>query len=469
MPKDPPDVHDTNHSKPKVDLVDAMSEQPGRVKLVYGLETSRQFVRDQAGIVNYDNSRPHPFSLKLIGQNPGERVEAETRGPTTADVLNNQAFRTFRTSDVRQYSLFNPEARMLYPTPLTQIEALREHRQSSTKDHTPQDQQTFAHYQEGLLRTKYSPVVTLGRDIESMAKKENMSSPGSDPKIEGQVMFRHQTALACKYGLAFGQQNGKILFELGSQSQGDPNYFDPHRAPEKRADDGRGSQSTGGTLRSITNVELRKAFRTDQGEDHLSFFSGGQKTQAPWDSNQDWRWSKYAWDRVEKHTSQGHLTPEQGEALKKKLETAVVGGTLGRETLREVNSEINQSLPKKPTPMPSSPYPLLDEAYKALKIVERDHPLPGIHTTEDRTRVAAALAAQMQKHGITESGGMVLQEKTNTLMLWDTSKNPDVMKRFDLKIDEALKTPIQDSLKTLDQAPRPNNPELQPVVMRAKL
>lgn len=468
MPKDPPDVNGTTPPKPNVPLVEAL-EQPG-VNLVYGLETSRQFVRDQAGIVNYDNSKPHPFSLKLLDQNPGERPEAETRGPTTADVLNNQAFRTFRTSDVRQYSLFNPEARMLYPTPLTQIEALREHRQISIKDHSPQDQQTFAQYQEGLLRTKYSPVVTLGGDIESMAKKENMSSPGGDPKLEGQVMFRHQTALACKYGLDFGQQPGKkILFELGSQTQGDPNYFDPHRAPEKRSDDGRGSQSTGGTLRSITNVELRKAFRTDQGEDHLSFFSGGQKTQAPWDSNQDWRWSKYAWDRVEKHTSQGHLTQEQGEGLKQKLMTAVGDGTLGRETFREINSEINQSLPKKPISMPSSAYPLLDEAYKALKIVERDHPLPGINTTEDRTRVAAALAAQMQKHGITESGGMMHQEKANTLMLWDTSKNPDVMKRFDLKVDEALKTPIQESLKTLDQAPRPNNPELQPVVMRAKL
>ncbi len=476
MPKNPPDDSSASPSTPRVPLVDAL-EQSDRVSLVYGLETSRRFVREQAGIVNFDDSRPHPFSLKLIGQNPGERQEAETRGPTTADVLNNQAFRTFRTSDVREYSLFNPEARMLYPTPLTQTEALREHRETSTKDHSPQDQRVFAHYQEGLLGSKYSPVATLGRDADSMAKKENMPLPGGDPKAEGQVMFRHQTALACKFGIDFGQQYGKILFELGSKPPGDKEHFDPHRAPEKRVDDGRGSQSSGVTLRSITNVELRKAFRTDQGDDHLSFFSGGQKTQAPWDSNPNAGWSKYAWDRIDKHTVQGHLTPEQGDALKNTLETAKANGTLGRETFRSINSEINQHIPQKPTPATNSPYPLLDEAYKALKTVEGKHPLPEIHTTEERTRVAAALATQMQKHGITEIGGMVHNDKTNALVLWDSSKNSDLAKRFDLKVEDALKMPTQDSLKTLDRAPKSSSPEPhtvaipdpQTVAIKAKL
>ncbi len=461
-----------------VDLLRTMAQNPDSVNLVYGLETAREHVRSIGGVYNFDDTRPHPFAKMLLTQDKsGGRPEAETRGPTTADALNNNAFRTFQTDGVRDLSIFNPEARQLYPTPMIQQEALREHRQQSTAQHPPEQQAVYERYQEGLLASKHSPTSTLTGDVAEMAKKENMPLVQGDGRSEAQVMFRHQTAISCKYGLQFGQEHGRILFELGSQDPNAPNRFDPNVAAEKRTDDGRAS-SSGHQLRSITNVELRTAFRHDGGEDRLQFFREGTKTQAPWDgANVDTRWADYAWDRVDKYTRPGALTQQQSVDLKLKLSDAYLDGTLGRDTFREVNATINAA--KNPQPpggggSPASPYPLVDAVYQRLAHTEKDHPIPGIENVADRTRAASAIAAKMHEQGFTGLGGVHHVQKpgdpsVNGFAAWDASGNIDTAKRFVMSVDDALQRPTQDSLKTLDQPRVAEQAQEQPQRIMAKL
>jgi len=455
---------DKDTSKPQ-NLIETLEERTLGPRLVYGLETSRAFVREKSGIVNFDDSRPHPFSMKMLDVNKGERPEAETRGPTTADALNNHAFRTFRTQlqgqdePTRTYSLFNPDARVQFPTPLIRAEALREHMRDSTQSHSMEDRLIFSQYQQGLLTSKHSPLRTVDGDTVQMAKKENMPDPGGDPKKEGEVMFRHQTAIACKYGLQFGFEKGKILFEVGSSDPSAKNYFNADRAAEKVAGDGRASQSTGVQLRSITNVELRSAFRNDPGDDRLQFFSGGEKTKAPWDDATKTMWANYAWDRVDKYATRGILSQETADGLKEKLGTAWLSGTLDRETFREVNGVVNAAkagakLDARP-PLQSD-YPMVDTVYKHLSMIEKDHKIPGIETVADRSRAAAAIAAKMHENGLTSLGGVhhvreAQGQPVNGFVVWDQAAKPETAQRFGIKVEDAVAKPMQESLKTLDQ------------------
>lgn len=466
----------------KPDLLETLAD--GRIgpRLVYGLETSRNYVRENAGIVNFDDSQPHPFSLKWLDRRDTERPEAETRGATTADVLNNHAFRTFRTQlqgadeATRSYSLFNPDARVQFPTPLIRLEALREHQQEASKGNTVEDQAVFRQYQEGLLASKHSPLRTVAGDTSRMAVKENMPDPQGDPKKEGEVMFRHQTAIACKYGLQFGFDNGRILFELGSSDPSAKNHFDPHRAAEKQAGDGRASQSTGVQLRSITNVELRTAFRHDPGDDRLQFFSGGQKTTAPWDGDHG-KWKDYAWDRVDKYAERGVLSADQAKGLHETLKTAYETGTFSRETFREVNGAINaaksQSGSGGSSP-PQSAYPMVDAVYQRLSTIEKDHPIPGIETVAERSRAAAAIAAKMHENGMTSLGGVhhlreIDGKPVNGFVVWDQASSMDSARRFGMTVDAAVAKPMQDSLKTLDQPQLAEQTPNQSQRMMAKL
>lgn len=467
----------------KPELIETLED--GRIgpRLVYGLETSRNFVREKAGIVNFDDSQPHPFSLKWLDARDGERREAETRGTTTADVLNNHAFRTFRTQlqgadeATRSYSLFNPDARVQFPTPLLRLEALREHMREASQGNSPEDQAVFRRYQDGLLASKHSPLLTVAADPTRMAAKENMPDPKGDPKKEGEVMFRHQTAIACKYGLQFGFEHGRILFELGSPDPSAKNHFDPNVAPEKRTDDGRASQSTGVQLRSITNVELRSAFRNDPGDDRLQFFSGGQKTAAPWDNDTTHRWADYAWDRIDKYAKRGVLSEPQADGLREKLANAYETGTLGRETFREVNGAINAAKAQSGSggaPAPQSAYPVVDAVYQRLSTIEKDHPIPGIETVADRSRAAAAIAAKMHENGMTSLGGVhhvreIDGKPVNGFVVWDQSSNPDTTRRFGMSVDHAVAKPMQDSLKTLDQPQPPEQTQSQSQRLMAKL
>jgi hypothetical protein len=166
-------------------------------------------------------------------------------------------------------------------------------------------------------------------------------TPSTDLRIkEGkkddpqELAFRVQTMRSSKLGIEFGQENGRqVLFELGG--------LDESAAPKREPGDGR-KDSKKNMLRSVTNVELRKAFRHDKGDKSLRFFRDGGAVAAPWVREK--LWFDYLEKRAKKHNvdrpQYANKLPDEGKAsrkTRKKRRRAL------RQWFRDRNEEINKA------------------------------------------------------------------------------------------------------------------------------
>lgn len=443
------------------DLIRAIEANKDGVSLVYGIEPARDTVRISSGIptasASPDNDSTHPFSkhsYRVFATTPqaNDKVTAsewQTYGITTADILNDMAFRTFLTKGKKEFGIFNDTlCKEFGNDPDKLVGAMREHLEKNTGRFIPVEKEVFKAYQQYLNNSGYSPVKTFESDTSEMERvriKERFIEKPDTAKS----LFRYQTSISCKNGIDFGQINGnQILFELGNPSKDDArqvirpgkepdsDHFDPSAAAKRVLADGRKSDD-GNTYRSITNVELRKAFRGDMSDDSLKFFSSGKSVPAPWDraSPSQSEWTQYAKDRIDKNEAKGVLNAEEASKLRKHLEKEH-----GREEFRAINYKINCC---KEQPLdPDAPHArVFRQIHQTLQRLD----IHGVDTEGKREQLAAALTVKSLENGIAApivAAGNI--KDSGTVFLMAPDKDPHTQKSIGMSINDC--DPIGKSL-----------------------
>jgi hypothetical protein len=297
--------------------------------LAYGLEDhdghGRQMLRRTwQPPIDAPASTTHPFS-KSTDSSPA----LDTKGLTTVDRFNNLTWREFPKRltmgggpfGEREQSLDNQQLH----ASLTQFRKA----ESSAAGLTPAEKAQAKSFQRGLLaHPRYSIFRTRADDVHALMKKEAQDTPEK-------AMFRSQTIRACKFGIEYGQLEGRqVMFELGGMQTADA---------AGKSQVGRLSSATGKQVRSITNAELRKAFRHDVSDQSLQFYRDGQRADAPWakKDQEGAAWGQYMDKRMAKYQKLG---------FKPDLEKAAKAHASGpRSGFRELNAQISafkNTLPK---------------------------------------------------------------------------------------------------------------------------
>jgi len=280
--------------------------------LVYGLENpGREYLRKTwKPSISAQSTTSHPFSktADLL----------DTKGLTTVDRFNNLSWREIPQRGARELGPFGADFRGLCRSCLTdELKQFRE-RESDSVSLLSSEADRVRTYQESLLaHPQYSLLRTLRQDALELQKKERCEDADK-------ARFRSQTIRACKFGIEYGQSEGRvILFELGGLVTKDAVL---------KKNVGRKS-SSGEQLRSVTNAELRKAFRYDMSDDSMCFYRNAKKTVAPWTQTftEVQAWLDYLGRRIEKYAKRGFIP---------KVERLPADASL-RETFREVNAQLN--------------------------------------------------------------------------------------------------------------------------------
>lgn len=315
---------------PRHEMQKDFDESSGR-KLVYGLENheAQGQVYGRARLrmkwsprIDNPATTSHPFSKSLDGM--------DTKGLTTVDTFNNQSWREFPFRGAMKMGPFGAYGKHLSQTQLeTALSVFRVGEGKGAKL-SKRDMLATKDFQTQLLQhPRYSPLATREEDPIAHMKKEGISDPTK-------ALFRAQTIRACKFGIEYGQMaGGRVMFELGGMHT-------PDAASKKSV--GRKS-STGEQLRSITNAELRKAFRSDHSDKSMSFYRDGKRVAAPWasaKSEEGQSWMSYATKRAQKYQAHG-LVPDYH-----KVSAAVHTSGL-RDGLRELNKQVNTFRDAMPT------------------------------------------------------------------------------------------------------------------------
>lgn len=245
----------------------------------------------------------------------------DTKGLTTVDRYNNLSWREFPKRHSESFGPFGEHGSKLSNEELQA--KLTDFRKSETSlaGLSKTEIQQVEGFQHGLFaHPRYSPFRTRSQNVHELMKKEMLQDP-----VKAQ--FRSQTIRACKFGIEYGQLEGRqVMFELGGMHTPDA---------ANKAQVGR-QASAGGQLRSITNAELRKAFRHDVSDESLQFYRDGKKVDAPWGQRgpEAEHWGAYLKQRMEKHQKLG-FKPDLMSYLK-----ASAGSGL-RAGFRELNAQIN--------------------------------------------------------------------------------------------------------------------------------
>jgi hypothetical protein len=245
-------------------------ETHGSGVLAYGLETHGRdpLRRTWKPPIDEPGVSTHPFAKTADMQ--------ETQGTVTVDTLNNRSWREFPQRGERSQSLFGTSEAYRKPEPELRRE-LEEFSHRETKEMGPQAQTMVADFQQQLLaHPRYSPFRFKAENPHDHMRRENIDDPVEYGQLEGR----------------------KVLFELAG--------LDTASAASK-ANVGRQDSSGRAQLRSITNSELRKAFRHDVSDASLQFYKEGQRVKAPWESGEPDRpaWTRYMGKRLDKYIGLG--------------------------------------------------------------------------------------------------------------------------------------------------------------------
>lgn len=265
----------------------------------------------------------------------------DTKGLSTVDRYNNLTWREFPERGKNHFGPFGEHGKDLPDDTLrARLNAFR--MQESDEQNLSLPQRSWVKkFQDDLLEhPSYSPFrtrrdVTQPQKAKELMEKEGLGPPANASALQLEIalqktQFRSQTIRACKFGIEFGQLQGRsVQFELGGMET----------ANIGKGKVGRFSSSSNGSpgvqLRSITNAELRKAFRSDRSDESLRFYRDGKAVSAPWGQQgaESQAWKDYSEHRLQKYQKLGFV-PDR-TAWAKASATDVRAG------FRSLNQQIN--------------------------------------------------------------------------------------------------------------------------------
>lgn len=306
----------------------------------------------QRGVLAYGLEGPGREPLRATWQPPIADPQAsshafskstdliDTKGLTTVDRYNNLTWREFPKRHSGAFGPFGPHGSALDEPGLSSALTGFRVAEGTAAALSPMEMSQVESFQQGLLaHPHYSPFRTRADKVQDLMKKEGMDDP-----VKAQ--FRCQTIRACKFGIEYGQLEGRqVMFELGG-------LHSPDAA--SKANVGRQASGGGAQLRSITNAELRKAFRHDVSDQSLQFYRGGDKAEAPWSklNPEGAAWASYMQKRVAKYQKLG-FKPDFESSVK------AASGSGTRAGFRDLNAQINAF--KRTLPKPSKQAPILSK------------------------------------------------------------------------------------------------------------
>ncbi len=318
--------------RPSHDLQQALEKDRTRVSMVYGLEKPHSVVGGRSQLRKHwtpilKKKSLHPFAKTVDG--------LDTKGIASVDSLANDTWREypsrgakvsgiFRDFDRRDVSARMPTAGMR--------ETFRQRAVAERAVSVPPGSsasmgnadELSAEFAAGLFaHPDYSPDRTVGQlrnqqSFLSLRAKEGKLKENGVPIPAEQdngrdLAFRIQTMRSSKYGIEFGQKPGRqILFEMSGM---DTNAAADEKLPVRTLPVTGRSDSDGNQLRSITNAELRKAFRHDVSDESLSFFESGNTAEAPWLNSKSDVWKSYLRERWKKYGIPNQPMPDPQSRL----------------------------------------------------------------------------------------------------------------------------------------------------------